>query len=145
MRGAEVAAKSCVIVIEDDDHFPGLAKDLALSMLQSATGGTFVSWAKDHGITGAAGRELATHSRAMDLAVKDFGVSYLLSRPAEVVLRRMLSIALASKLGSYKLSSFLEELPGESALAELSDPVLQALKERMALELKLENLMKDKA
>ena len=55
-------------------------------------------------------------------------------------LRRLLSVALAAKLGSFKLSQFLEEVPGDSALAEIPDSVLKTLSERLKLEMKLEQL-----
>ena len=69
---------------------------------------------------------------------------YLISKPAEVQLRRLLSVALAAKLGSFKLSQFLEEVPGDSALAEIPDSVLKMLSERLKLEMKLEQLATSK-
>ena len=84
----------------------------------------------------------ATEARALDLGVTEYGAGFLASKPAEVLVRRLLSIALAAKLGSYTLSSNLEEIPDESALAELPDSILRSLQERLKLELKLEQLTK---
>ena len=58
-------------------------------------------------------REVLTIARALDLATHSFGAKYLMSEPAEVQLRRLYSVCLAAKLGSYNLSQHLEELPGE--------------------------------
>ena len=61
---------------------------------------------------------------------------------AEVQLRRLYSVCLAAKLGSYKLSQHLEELPGEGALAELPASILREMSEALKLELKIEQLVK---
>ena len=89
---------------------------------------------------GAQLREALSIARALDLATHWYGAEYLVTDSAEVQLRRLLSVALAAKLGNYKLSQFLEEVPGDNALAELADDVLRSLSERLKLEMKLEQL-----
>ena len=86
-------------------------------------------------------REVLTIARALDLATHSFGAKYLMSEPAEVQLRRLYSVCLAAKLGSYKLSQHLEELPGEGALAELPASILREISEALKLELKIEQLV----
>ena len=85
--------------------------------------------------------EVLTIARALDLATHSFGAEYLTSEPAEVELRRLYSVCLATKLGSYKLSQHLEELPGEGALAELPASILREISEVLKLELKIEQLV----
>ena len=111
---------------------------LALHLLQSKD--TFTAYAESKGLSGSALREVMTIARALDLATQHQGAQYLISEPAEVQLRRFYSVILASKLGSFKLSQFLEEVPGDSALAEIPDSVLKMLSERLKLEMKLEQL-----
>ena len=116
-----------------------LAGSLALNMLQSKP--TFTDWVEAKALGGKK-TEAMTIARALDLAVHEFGATFLVSTPAEVLLRRLLSITLASKMGSYKLASVLEELPGDGALAELPDELIKGLSERLKLEAKIEQLTK---
>ena len=111
---------------------------LALHLLQ--TKDTFTSWAESRCLSGAPLREVLPIARVLDFAMYTFGAKYLTSEPAEVQLRRLYSVCLAAKLGSYKLSQNLEEIPGDSALAELPDAVLKGLQERLKLEMKIEQL-----
>ena len=113
---------------------------LALHLLQ--TKDTFTSWAESRGLSGAPLREVLTIARALDLATHSFGAKYLTSEPAEVQLCHLYSVCLAAKLGSYKLSQHLEELPGEGALAELPASILREMSEALKLELKIEQLVK---
>ena len=117
-----------------------LGGTLALHILQ--TKDTFTSWVESKGLSGAQLREALTIARSLDLGTHELGAAFLLSGPAEVLLRRLISVALAAKLGSYKLSQNLEEIPGDSALAELPDAVLKGLQERLKLEMKIEQLTK---
>ena len=94
------------------------------------------------GLSGGALREANTHARALDLGVHQYGASFLVSTPAEVVLRRLLALVLAQKMGNFKLASHLEELPGDSALAELPDSIMTDLVSRLKTEAKLETFMK---
>jgi len=115
-----------------------IAGTLATHILQSKP--TFTDWVESKNLTGASLREGMTDARALDLATQQFGPVFLISNPAEVLLRRLLSVVLASKMGNWKLSTFLEEIPGEGALAELPDSILKGLSERLKLEMKLEQL-----
>ena len=115
-----------------------LGGTLALHILQ--TKDTFTSWVESKGLSGAQLREALTIARSLDLGTHELGAAFLLSGPSEVLLRRLISVALAAKLGSYKLSQNLEEIPGDSALAELPDAVLKGLQERLKLEMKIEQL-----
>ena len=111
---------------------------LAAHILQSKP--TFSDWVESKNLHGASLREALTDARALDLATMELGAIFLTSMPAKVLLRRLVSVVLASKLGNYKLSTLLEEIPGESALAELPDSILKNLSERLKLEMKLEQL-----
>ena len=108
---------------------------LALHLLK--TKDTFTARVDSKQLQGAQLREALSIARALDLATHWYGAEYLVTDSAEVQLRRLLSVALAAKLGNYKLSQFLEEVPGDSALAELPDDVLRSLSERLKLEMKL--------
>ena len=99
---------------------------------------TFTAWVESKQLQGAQLREALSIARALDLATHWYGAEYLVTDSAEVQLRRLLSVALAAKLGNYKLSQFLEEVPGDSALAELPDDVLRSLSQRLKFEMKLE-------
>ena len=112
---------------------------LALHLLQSKD--TFTAYAESKGLSGSALREVMTIARVLDLATQHLGAQYLMSEPAEVQLRRFYSVILASKLGSFKLSQHLEELPGEGALAELPQSIVREMSEALKLELKIEQLV----
>ena len=115
---------------------------LALHLLQ--TKDTFTSWAESRGLSGAPLREVLTIARALDLATHSFGAKYLMSDPAKVQLRRLYSVCLAAKLGSYRLSQHLEEVPGDGALAELPASIMREMSEAMKLEMKIEQMMNGK-
>ena len=85
-----------------------------------------------------------TIARALDLATEHIGASYLTSALAEVQLRRLYSVCLAAKLGSYRLSQHLEEVPGDGALAELPASIMREMSEAMKLEMKIEQMMNGK-
>ena len=103
---------------------------------------TFTDWAETRSLAGAPLREALTIARALDLATEHYGATYLTPEPAEVQLRRLSSVCLTAKLGSYKLSQHLEELPGDGALAELPASILREMSEALKLELKIEQLVK---
>ena len=105
---------------------------------------TFTDWAETRGLAGAPLREALTIARALDLATEHIGASYLTSAPAEVQLRRLYSVFLAAKLGSYRLSQHLEEVPGDGALAELPASIMREMSEAMKLEMKIEQMMNGK-
>jgi len=105
---------------------------------------TFSRWVQSKKLSGAGLREALTLGRALDLAVGQYGPGFLASDPAEVMVRRLLSLALSSKTGSFKMAGVLEEVPGEGALVELPDEFMKSMSERMKLEAKLEDLMEAK-
>ena len=104
---------------------------------------TFTRWVDQQGMQGATQREAKTIARALELATHDFGAAYLVSRPAEVQLRRLLALALSAKVG-WRTASLLEELPGDNALSAVPDSILKSLQERLKLELKIEEAAKAK-
>lgn len=53
-------------------------------------------------------READTTARALDLEVADFGAEFLQSRMAEVMLGRLMSVVMASKMCDFKLSENLK-------------------------------------
>ena len=105
---------------------------------------TFTDWAETQGLAGAPLREALTIARALDLATEHIGASYLTSALAEVQLRRLYSVCLAAKLGSYRLSQHLEEVPGDGALAELPVSIMREMSEAMKLAMKIEQMMNGK-
>ena len=115
-----------------------LGDQLALHLLQEKW--TFSDWVDGQGLHGAQLREARTHARVLELGCLDFGVAYLMSRPAEVTLRRLLSLALAQASGNFRLGTQMEELPGDGVLSALPDRIVRDLSERLKLELKLEQM-----
>jgi len=115
-----------------------LAPGLAGSMLTSQP--TFTDYVERKHLTGAHGREAATLARSLDLGVCQYGPSFMASDTAEVQVRRLLAVCLGVRMGSFKLASLLEELPGDQALAEVPDALLKVLMERMKLEDKVSQL-----
>ncbi len=103
---------------------------------------TFTQYVENRTLTGGQEREALTLARALDLGTVEFGSRFLVSSAAEVMLRRLVSLLLGIKMGNFKLSTFLEEVPGDSALDCLPDAVLKGLQERMKLEVKITQLGK---
>ena len=114
---------------------------LAQHMLQSEE--TFSRWSEAKKMNGAPLREAMTIGRSLDLGVQQYGAGFLASDPAEVLIRRLLSLALAQKSGSYRMAGVLEEVPGDGCLTELPDAFVKVMSERMKLEAKLEALARD--
>ena len=119
------------------DHTQG---ELALHMLQEKW--SFTDWAEAQGMHGATLREAKTHARCLELGVADYGVRYLMSRTAEVAVRRLLALALTAASGNHRLGAQLEELPAEGVLAALPDSLVKTLYERLKLDLKIEQMAK---
>ena len=113
---------------------------LALHMLKEKW--TFTDWIETQGLTGQQLREGRTHARALELGVEDMGPAYLLSRSAEVTLRRMLSLAVTAAAGNARMGTKVEELPREGVLAALPESMVKDMAEELKLELKIEQLMK---
>ena len=130
-----LVAVGCTPLRVEKRHGSALAEHLLKSKH------TFTDWAETRGLAGAPLREALTIARALDVATEHYGATYLTSEAAEVQLRRLYSVCLAAKLGSYKLSQHLEEAPGDGALAELPQSIMREMSEAMKLELKIEQLM----
>ena len=117
-----------------------VGSQLALHILLSKD--TFTGYVEHRGLTGGQFREAMTLARALDLGTVEYGSGYLASCTAEVQLRRLVSLLLGVKMGNFKLASFLEEVPGDSALECLPEVVMKGLSERLKLEMKIESLTK---
>ena len=87
---------------------------------------SFTRWAEQQGMQGHALREAKTIARALELATHDFGPTYLVSRPAEVQLRRLTALALSVKAG-WRVASHLEEFPGNSIISALPASLVKKL------------------
>ncbi len=114
--------------------------ELAQRMLQNQE--TFTLWTEAKTLAGAQLREAMTIARCLDLSVHSFGPGYLTSDPAEVQLRRLLSIVLAAKSGSFKLASVLEELPTDGMLSDIPESMVTSLLDRLKIEQRLEGYLK---
>ncbi len=115
---------------------------IAQNILQNSDACTFLGWVKDKQLSGGQLREALSIGRALDLAVHEMGPAYLCSTPAEVQLRRLLSVVLAAKTGSFKMAAVLEEIPTDGILAELPQSMVKDLLENMKLVSKMEGLLK---
>ena len=71
------------------------------------------------------------------------GPAYLLSRSAEVTLRRMLSLAVTAAAGNARLGTKMEELPREGVLAAVPESMIKDYAEQMKIELKIEQMTKN--
>jgi len=119
-----------------------VGSSLAMHILMAKD--TFTAYVENRGLTGGQYREVMTLARALDLGTVEFGCRYLTSSTAEVQLRRLVSLLLGVKMGNFRLASFLEEVPGDTALDVLPEVVMKSLAERLKLEMKIESLAKDK-
>ena len=115
---------------------------LALNMLTKKD--SFTDYVESKKLSGSIAREALTIGRSLDLGVVSFGSRYLLSDPAEVMLRRLISVIIAQHMGHFKISQFLEELPTDSAFDGLPDSLLTSVYNRMKLELKITNSLEPK-
>ena len=82
-----------------------------------------MNWVDLERLTGHNGREARTVARSIQLGVPEYGAGYLVSRPTEVLLRRLLATSIAAKSGSnaeaWRTVSQLEDLPGDGILSVL--------------------------
>ena len=104
---------------------------------------SFTWWAEQHCMQGHALREAKTIARALELATHDFGPACLVSRTAEVQLRRLTALALSVKAG-WRVASHLEEFPGNSIISALPASLVKKLYDAFSLELKIEEAAKGK-
>ena len=90
-------------------------------------------------MTGHLLREAQTIGRTLDLSVHQLGPGYLGTDGAEILLRRLLCLVTAAKHGgSFKIASKFEELPGDDAISEIPDDMLNEVYTRVKHEEKLE-------
>ena len=90
---------------------------------------SFTRWAEQQGMQGHALRKAKTIARALELATHDIGPAYLVSRPAEVQLRRLIALALSVNAG-WRVAGHLEELPGDSIISALPASPVKKLSRR---------------
>jgi hypothetical protein len=70
------------------------------------------------------------------------GWVFLASTSAEILLRRILALAIHSGTGSWQIAEKIEELPTESAFSCVPESLLKEIVEQVKNELKLASLAK---
>ena len=106
---------------------------------------TLTQWVRAQGMTGHSKREALTDARALERGVADFGVRFLASSTAEILLRRILALAIHSGTGSWQIAEKIEELPTESPLSCVPESLLKEIMEQVKNELKVAALAKQAA
>ena len=80
--------------------------------------------------------------------MNEMGAGFLASKPCEVLLRRLLAIAIAARSGStaeaWRAASMLEDLPSDGLGGMLPSQVNKSLREQLKLELQLESMLAGK-
>ena len=117
-----------------------IGSSLATGFLQEHD--TVTQWVRAQGFTGHSKREALTDARAIELGVADYGVGFLTSSSAEVLLRRILALAVHSAMGSWQVAEKIEELPTESPLSVVPESLLKEIMEQVKNELKVASLAK---
>jgi hypothetical protein len=106
---------------------------------------TLMNWVENLKFTGHLQRESLTIARSVELGISEYGPEYLASKSAEVLLRRLMALAIAGKAGAtnkaWKMASRLEELPGDGIGAMLRTSRLAKLHSEMKTELQVEALL----
>ena len=120
-----------------------IGTSLATSFLQEHD--TLTQWVRAQGMTGHSKREALTDARALERGVADFGVRFLASSAAEILLRRILALAIHSGTGSWQIAEKIEELPTESPLSCVPESLLKEIMEQVKNELKVAALAKQAA
>ena len=120
-----------------------IGSSLATGFLQEHD--TVTQWVRAQGFTGHSKREALTDARAIELGVADYGVGFLASSSAEVLLRRILALAVHSAMGSWQVAEKIEELPTESTLSVVPESLLKEIMEQVKNELKVACLAKQTA
>ena len=118
-----------------------LGGSLCLHLLQESW--TFTSWVGSQGLSAHSLREAQTLARSLELLVFQFGAAILQSMAVEVMVRRLMALSLASRMGSWRMASILEEVPNQDALSALPEDLLKSLQDRLRIEAKIEQLTKD--
>ena len=106
---------------------------------------TLTQWVRAQGLTGHSKREALTEARALELGVADYGVEFLTRPSAEVLLRRILALAIHSGTGSWQIAEKIEELPTESPFSVVPESLLKEIMEQVKNELKVAALAKQAA
>jgi len=119
---------------------------LALHILKEASGLGIFAWVEKQNLgTGHINREASTIARGLELAVKDYGPAFLMSPAAEVMLRRLFALVIASKAGAtkeaWRMASRLEDLASDGIGGTLPTTIQAKLQAEMKAELQLEALM----
>ena len=96
-------------------------------------------------MTGHSKREALTDARALERGVADYGVGFLASTAAEILLRRILALAIHSGTNSWQIAEKIEELPTESPLSVVPESLLKEIMEQVKNELKIASLAKQVA
>ena len=117
-----------------------IGSSLATGFLQEHD--TVTQWVRAQGFTGHSKREALTDARAIELGVADYGVGFLTSSSAEVLLRRILALAVHSAMGSWQVAEKIEEVPTESPLSVVPESLLKEIMEQVKNELKVASLAK---
>ena len=74
-----------------------------------------------------------------------YGVEFLTRPSAEVLLRRILALAIHSGTGSWQIAEKIEELPTESPFSVVPESLLKEIMEQVKNELKVAALAKQAA
>jgi len=91
---------------------------------------TLTSWVEAQGLKGDQGyREAKTIARSVELAVYEYGESYLTSKAGEVQARRLLALVLHAKQGSWQFAELVEELPGSHATSCMPRSLMRQMQE----------------
>ena len=106
---------------------------------------TLTQWVRAQGMTGHSKREALTDARALERGVADYGVGFLASTAAEILLRRILALAIHSGTNSWQIAEKIEELPTESPLSVVPESLLKEIMEQVKNELKIASLAKQAA
>ena len=86
-----------------------------------------------------------TEARALERGVADYGVGFLASSSAEILLRRILALAIHSGTGAWQIAEKIEELSTESPLSIVPESLLEEIMEQIKNELEVAALAKQAA
>ena len=115
-----------------------IGSSLATGFLQEHD--TVTQWVRAQSFTGHSKREALTGASAIERGVADYGVGFLTSSSAEVLLRRILALAVHSAMGSWQVAEKIEELPTKSPLSVVPESLLKEIMEQVKNELKVASL-----
>ena len=131
------AARRLVEVGVPDLRKPRVGVVLANNTLKSKV--TFTDWVlAQKALKMPQLREAETIARSLDLATHQYGVAFLASDPAEVMLRRMYALVLGCRAGTMAMAEMLEELPGDHTVADMPDELIDELEKKLCVRRKIE-------